>query len=89
LCALALHFAYYNFCRINKNTPTMETGLTWYIRQELKRPASLLRRSIMQKWEYMIVSSPNEETLNELGEQGWELVAFSPYGKAYLKRLKS
>lgn len=43
----------------------------------------------MQKWEYTIISSPNEETLNKLGEQGWELVAFSPYGKAYLKRLKS
>ena len=47
------------------------------------------RRIIMRKWEYLIVSSPNEETLNELGEQGWELVAFSPYGKAFLKRLKS
>ena len=43
----------------------------------------------MQKWEYMIVSSPNEEALNKLGEQGWELVALSPYNKAYLKRLKS
>ena len=43
----------------------------------------------MQKWEYMIVSGPNEETLNKLGEQGWELVALSPYNKAYLKRPKS
>ena len=43
----------------------------------------------MQKWEYMIIGSPNEETLNKLGEEGWELVAYSPYGSACLKRPKS
>ena len=48
----------------------------------------------MQKWEYRIESSRNlrEKTvdvLNQLGEEGWELVTvFSPTQDLYLKRPK-
>jgi hypothetical protein len=42
----------------------------------------------MQKWEYKVVSSLTEETLNALGEQGWELVAIYDNYEAYLKRPK-
>ena len=28
-----------------------------------------------QKWEYKVEHSPAEKKINELGEQGWELVA--------------
>lgn len=31
----------------------------------------------MQKWEYLRVSSPSDDQLNQLGEQGWELVAIA------------
>ena len=47
----------------------------------------------MQKWEYKIVDtavadSEAERLLNELGEQGWELM-FILNARCYLKRLKS
>jgi hypothetical protein len=29
----------------------------------------------MQKWEYTKVYDPNENKLNELGDQGWELMS--------------
>lgn len=50
----------------------------------------------MQKWEYIIVFSPLQVQLNELGAQGWELVSVvitrfrtrDEFGawEAYLKR---
>lgn len=35
----------------------------------------------MQRWEYSIVSAPleREVTLNDIGAQGWELVAVKPH----------
>lgn len=45
-----------------------------------------------QKWEYKILSrvhEPNEvmqDRLNELGNEGWELVAIAPTGGFTLKR---
>jgi len=47
----------------------------------------------MQKWEYKTVSMGNgrqeaERILNQLGEQGWELVFIEEYS-FYLKRPKS
>lgn len=44
------------------------------------------------QWEYMIYRSnwyPQEDKLNELGAQGWQLVAFDPMNEfitAYFKR---
>jgi hypothetical protein len=29
----------------------------------------------MQKWEYLRIVMPEDETLKRLGEEGWELVA--------------
>jgi hypothetical protein len=47
----------------------------------------------MQKWEYKKTDSLEEDDLNVLGEQGWELVAIENYeGEAwymYFKRPKS
>jgi len=40
----------------------------------------------MQKWEYKRLEiNPSEEELNELGSQGWELVAANEY-YCYFKR---
>ncbi len=33
------------------------------------------------KWQYKFELNLEEHTLNELGQQGWELVAVSPCGK--------
>ncbi len=44
----------------------------------------------MQKWEYKVVdldSKPQESILNELGAQGWQLIAVDG-GFAYLQRAK-
>ncbi len=44
------------------------------------------------KWEYKIIAAPTTERLDELGEDGWELVAVAMAGNqdlvatAYLKR---
>jgi len=45
----------------------------------------------MQKWEYLKVKSPTTAQMNELGQEGWELVAvtFNAPGSAvsfYFKR---
>jgi hypothetical protein len=44
----------------------------------------------MQQWEYLVLSGPNvnEEELNRLGEEGWELVAAGTFS-VYLKRPKN
>jgi hypothetical protein len=43
----------------------------------------------MQKWEYKFISSafPNENTMNQLGAEGWELVSVNEY-KMFFKRPK-
>ena len=43
----------------------------------------------MQKWEYRSIQFISIETLNELGEEGWELVFVDAAQVAYLKRPKS
>jgi hypothetical protein len=44
----------------------------------------------MQKWEYKIVSRDiSEAELNNLGDQGWELIGFDTIYNAYLKRPKT
>jgi len=51
---------------------------------------------MVRKWEYLIKGNPgyyhilNEDELNQLGEEGWELVGFSPtYGVYIFKREKT
>ena len=51
----------------------------------------------LQQWEYKVLTEKffgttfDEKKLNELGEQGWELVAPSSYGQLqwYFKRPKT
>jgi len=48
----------------------------------------------MQRWEYKSVKGASEQELNQLGAQGWELVAVVMSEKEgvrrfYFKRLKS
>ena len=43
----------------------------------------------MEKWEYMTVNQAkklNVEYYNELGKDGWELVAFDKWGIPHFKR---
>jgi hypothetical protein len=51
----------------------------------------------MQKWEYLVLSVAStdydeiEDSLNNLGSQGWEVISFHPtgaYHAIYLKRPK-
>lgn len=44
-----------------------------------------------QAWEYKIIGAPQEQHLNELGAQGWEMVACTDDNgntRCYLKRAK-
>ena len=50
---------------------------------------NILRSKLMTIWEYYVIKSvPTEETLKELGLQGWELVFMFPTGICYFKRPK-
>jgi len=45
----------------------------------------------MQKWEYKVLDAANENQLNELGAEGWELIAvtidsYNGVRRFYLKR---
>ena len=49
-----------------------------------------MREGAMKKWEYKVEKKGNEDQLNALGEQGWELVHVSyAFLKFYLKREKA
>lgn len=49
-------------------------------------PARLEWGDLMQKWEYLIAGVMEPKRLNELGEQGWELVAVTETHTFYFKR---
>lgn len=40
----------------------------------------------MQKWEYKVLNdAPSEDELNQLGVEGWELIAITATGSAYCR----
>lgn len=41
-----------------------------------------------QQWEYKKTQGGNEDQLNKLGEENWELVAIGPTGNCTFKRPK-
>lgn len=42
----------------------------------------------MTQWEYTRASNPTWQELNDLGDEGWELVSVDSYGLAIFKRPK-